>query len=171
MPYRKCTLQLCVALLALCWAQDAEAIITRDDVPDASYVVPDADYPAVVDLFEPGDCIGTLITTQHLLTVAHCAEDLTVCSRRRPSVFVVIVFVFVPVFVGFDIAPDIGDILGDPDAELVVRAPTRPLASKKLPCSSRRDISRRKDEEGGRDEGREEREGRGRRKEETGRKG
>ena len=80
MSYRKTTLQLYVALLVLVWVQDAEAIITRDDVPDASYVVPDADYPAVVDLFEPGDCIGTLITTQHLLTVAHCAEDMTVSA-------------------------------------------------------------------------------------------
>ncbi len=80
MPYRKCALQLYVALFALVWVQDAEAIITRDNVPDASYVVPDAEYPAVVDLFEPGDCIGTLITTQHLLTVAHCAEDLAVSA-------------------------------------------------------------------------------------------
>jgi MYXO-CTERM domain-containing protein len=77
MSHRQIIVQLSVALFAFVWAQDAQGIITRDDVPDASYVVADSDYPAVVDLFEPGDCIGTLITTQHLLTVAHCAEDLT----------------------------------------------------------------------------------------------
>lgn len=59
-------------------ALPARAVITRHDVPDASYVVPDADYPALVDLFEPDDCMGTLVEGSHLLTVAHCATDLQV---------------------------------------------------------------------------------------------
>ena len=37
----------------------------------------DADFPALVDLFEPGDCIGTLIGPDYLLTVAHCAVDMS----------------------------------------------------------------------------------------------
>ena len=39
-------------------------------------MVQDSEFPALVDLLGVGDCIGTLITTRHLLTVAHCAEDL-----------------------------------------------------------------------------------------------
>ncbi len=54
----------------------AHAIIIRDDVPDSEYVVPSSDYPALVDLFGPGDCIGTLVHESYLLTVAHCAVDL-----------------------------------------------------------------------------------------------
>jgi len=54
----------------------AHAIVRRDDVPDADFVVADADYPAVVTLFPPDDCGGTLIHAAHLLTVAHCAVDL-----------------------------------------------------------------------------------------------
>ena len=57
-------------------AADAHAIIIRHDVDDERYVVDDADYPALVDLFEPGDCVGTLIHETYLLTVAHCAVDL-----------------------------------------------------------------------------------------------
>ena len=55
---------------------DAHAVITRHDLPDSDYVVADADYPALVNLFEPSDCIGTLVHESYLLTVAHCAADL-----------------------------------------------------------------------------------------------
>ncbi len=55
----------------------AWAVIMRDDVPASAYAVDDADYPALVDLFEPGDCVGTLITPEFLLTVAHCAVDMS----------------------------------------------------------------------------------------------
>jgi|GEM_PF-2548921 len=70
--------RLTLAVLGLqCFvAHEAQAIIVRHDVEDARYVVDDADYPAVVDLFEPGDCLGTLIHESFLLTVAHCATDL-----------------------------------------------------------------------------------------------
>jgi hypothetical protein len=54
----------------------AHAVIVRHDVDDSAYVVADADYPALVDLFGPGDCIGTLVHESYLLTVAHCAADL-----------------------------------------------------------------------------------------------
>ena len=50
-----------VLILALKITQEAEAIIIRDDRNDADYVVDDADYPALVDLIEKGDCIGTLV--------------------------------------------------------------------------------------------------------------
>jgi len=68
-----------IAGLSLC--DVAVAIVTRHDVDDDLYIVDDADYPALVDLFEPGDCIGTLIEASHLLTVAHCAEDLRAGDR------------------------------------------------------------------------------------------
>ena len=69
---------VCAGLaMATGFEREAAAIITRHDVSDSQYVVDDADYPAVVDLFEPGDCIGTLIHARFLLTVAHCAEDLS----------------------------------------------------------------------------------------------
>ncbi|MFP6873599.1 MAG: trypsin-like serine protease [Verrucomicrobiales bacterium] len=55
---------------------NAPGIIIRDDLDDANYVVNDSDYPALVDLIERGDCIGTLIHESYLLTVAHCAADL-----------------------------------------------------------------------------------------------
>lgn len=55
---------------------DAHAIITRHDVDDAEYVVDAADYPELVDLLEPGDCLATLVHPSYLLTVAHCATDL-----------------------------------------------------------------------------------------------
>ena len=63
-------------LVGLWTPLDARAIITRDDVPDAEYVLPDADYPELVDLFGAGDCIGTVIAPPSLLTVAHCAKDM-----------------------------------------------------------------------------------------------
>ena len=54
----------------------AHAIIIRHDLADSDYIVPDSDYPALVDLFRPNDCIGTLVHESYLLTVAHCAADL-----------------------------------------------------------------------------------------------
>jgi hypothetical protein len=62
--------------LSLGVSADAWGIIMRDDVSDEKYIVDDADYPALVDLFQPGDCIGTLIHPEYLLTVAHCAQDM-----------------------------------------------------------------------------------------------
>jgi MYXO-CTERM domain-containing protein len=62
--------------LGLTLASPVHAVIIRHDVDDSEYVVPDADFPALVDLFQPGDCIGTLIHPSTLLTVAHCAQDL-----------------------------------------------------------------------------------------------
>ena len=56
--------------------QDAQAIIMRHDLPESDYIVDDGDYPALVDMFYPGDCIATLINDSVLITVAHCAEDL-----------------------------------------------------------------------------------------------
>ncbi len=55
---------------------NSSAIIIRDDLEDSEYVVADSDYPALVDLIERGDCIGTLVHESYLLTVAHCAADL-----------------------------------------------------------------------------------------------
>ena len=75
-PHKLFGLWLLIPIASMALATDAAAIIIRHDVDDAEYVVSDEDYPALVDLFQPGDCIGTLIHESHLLTVAHCAEDL-----------------------------------------------------------------------------------------------
>ena len=70
---------LCLAGLSIGFAlltiQESAALSTRHDVAASEYVVKSADYPAVIDLFEPGDCLGTLVDDRHLLTVAHCAKD------------------------------------------------------------------------------------------------
>lgn len=70
-----CALLSGITLLA---GPAADAMIIRHDVPDTDYVVADADYPALVDLIGPGDCIGTLVHESYLLTLAHCAVDLNV---------------------------------------------------------------------------------------------
>ena len=67
---------LLAACLGLVTATMAWAIVTRPDLDDSDYIVPDADYPAIVTLFEPDDCSGTLVHESYLLTVAHCADDL-----------------------------------------------------------------------------------------------
>ena len=48
----------------------------RHDLTDSDYVVADSNYPALVNLFEPSDCIGTLVHESYLLAVAHYAADL-----------------------------------------------------------------------------------------------
>ncbi|HIG85164.1 MAG TPA: hypothetical protein EYG40_00985 [Verrucomicrobia bacterium] len=62
--------------LALTITQEAEAIIIRNDRNDTAYIVKDADYPALVDLIEKGDCIGTLVHESFLLTVAYQLRNI-----------------------------------------------------------------------------------------------
>jgi Trypsin len=63
--------------LALCGMSGAaHAIMRRHDVPDSEYVVDAEDFPAVVDLLEPGDCLATLVAPSFVVTAAHCAEDV-----------------------------------------------------------------------------------------------
>ena len=69
-------IKLLVTGLFLCINANVSAIIIRDDLDDSKYLVNDSDYPALVDLIERGDCIGTLVHESYLLTVAHCAADL-----------------------------------------------------------------------------------------------
>jgi hypothetical protein len=68
-------LTLCLVMGLLLFTH-AHAIIRRHDVEDSEYVVEASDYPAIVDLLGPGDCIATLIASQWLITAAHCAEHL-----------------------------------------------------------------------------------------------
>jgi hypothetical protein len=68
---------IAVAGCGLLTVPHPSAIIIRHDVPDAEYVVADAEYPALVDLISRGDCVGTLIHESFVLSVAHCAVDLT----------------------------------------------------------------------------------------------
>ena len=77
---RVVTVMLVLGVLAV---STARAIIIRHDLADADYIVADADYPALVDLFRPNDCIGTLVHESYLLTVAHCAADLSTGLASR----------------------------------------------------------------------------------------
>ncbi len=57
------------------------AITTRHDMDDANYIVAAANYPALVTLFEPHDCTAILVHPSHLLTVAHCTNDLNISDQ------------------------------------------------------------------------------------------
>lgn len=65
-----------VAVTCLGLSTTAQAIMRRHDVADDEYIVAAEDFPAVVDLLEPGDCLATLVAPAWLLTAAHCAEVL-----------------------------------------------------------------------------------------------
>ena len=64
-------------------ATPAWSTIILNDVADSDYIVEDSEYPELVDLFYPGDCIGTVISSTHVLTVAHCASDLRSSDTRE----------------------------------------------------------------------------------------
>ncbi len=63
-------------LAVLGTSTSANAIMRRHDVPDEQYVVAAEDYPQIVDLLAPGDCLGTLIAPSWIITAAHCAAHL-----------------------------------------------------------------------------------------------
>jgi MYXO-CTERM domain-containing protein len=73
---RRIAAALALATFGAAASRDATAILMRHDVPDSAYIVADADYPALVDLLAPGDCLGTLVHASYLLTVAHCVEEM-----------------------------------------------------------------------------------------------
>ena len=50
------------------------AVVIRHDVPDAKYVVPGKDFPALVDL--PEEDHGVLIAKQWVVTAAHATMDM-----------------------------------------------------------------------------------------------
>ncbi|NZA27803.1 trypsin-like serine protease [Luteimonas sp. SJ-92] len=56
-------------LLLLGASSAAHAIVIRDDVDDAEYRIPAAEFPALVDM--PGDGHGTLIAPRWAVTAAH----------------------------------------------------------------------------------------------------
>jgi hypothetical protein len=58
-----------LALLLLCAAAPADAIVTRHDVDDARYRIEASEVPALVDL--PGESHGVLIAPTWILTAAH----------------------------------------------------------------------------------------------------
>ena len=62
--------------LAVLAVSAVHGIVIRHDLDDADYIVAGSDYPALVTLFEPDACSGTLVPASYLLTVAHCAADL-----------------------------------------------------------------------------------------------
>jgi hypothetical protein len=59
----------------------AFAIIHRHDLDADEFIVQATDYPALVDLLSPGDCIGTLIASEWLITANHCAKHLKEDAR------------------------------------------------------------------------------------------
>lgn len=62
-------LALPLAGLAL---SSASAVVIRHDVPDSAYLVPDSEFPALVDLPHEGQ--GVLISDQWVVTAAHGAQ-------------------------------------------------------------------------------------------------
>lgn len=67
-------------LLLLTLSSAAGAVVIRDDVEDARYRVPPAQFPALVDL--PGEGHGVLIAPQWVLTVAHALPSCEVARRH-----------------------------------------------------------------------------------------
>jgi secreted trypsin-like serine protease len=65
------------ALLLLLAASSAQAIVIRDDVADAQYLIPAADFPALVDL--PMEAHGVLIAPQWVVTAAHAVSHALDC--------------------------------------------------------------------------------------------
>ena len=68
-------------VLTFIFSAEAHGIITRHDIPDSRFIVSNSDFPALVPLFGPNDCIATLVQANFLITVAHCAEELVVGSN------------------------------------------------------------------------------------------
>lgn len=65
------------ALLLLLAASSAQAIVIRDDVADAQYLIEAADFPALVDL--PMEAHGVLIAPQWVVTAAHAVSHALDC--------------------------------------------------------------------------------------------
>jgi hypothetical protein len=61
-----------IPIVMFAWS-GASAIVIRNDVPDSKYLVPDNDFPALVDL--PGEGHGVLISRRWVVTVAHAVRS------------------------------------------------------------------------------------------------
>ena len=61
----------CLVIAALVATLPAEAVVIRDDVADAKYIVDARRFPALVEL--PGEGQGVLISPQWVVTAAHAA--------------------------------------------------------------------------------------------------
>lgn len=66
-----------IALLMLLATSSAQAIVIRDDVPDAQYRIAASDFPALVDL--PMEAHGVLIAPQWVVTAAHAVSPALDC--------------------------------------------------------------------------------------------
>lgn len=62
----------CVAFLLLLASFGASAIVIRDDVPDAKYLVTATEFPALADM--PGEGHGVLIAPRWVVTAAHAVS-------------------------------------------------------------------------------------------------
>lgn len=69
-------LGLFLILWAIVSVDPVQAIVTRHDVNDASYLQDEGRYSAVFDFFDQRGGVGTLIAPQWALTVAHVAQDI-----------------------------------------------------------------------------------------------
>lgn len=64
-------------LLLLVGTSTANAIVIRDDVPNAEYRIAAADFPALADL--PMEAHGVLIAPQWVVTAAHAVSPALDC--------------------------------------------------------------------------------------------
>ena len=66
---RKALQLFCIVPMVLVVSSIANAVVIRHDVPATEYIVPDNDFPALVDLPQEGH--GVLISSQWIVTAAH----------------------------------------------------------------------------------------------------
>ena len=80
--YRRLTFAIISSVfIAMCVSLPAQAIVIRDDVDDAEYLLAAGSYEAVFDVFEKRGGVGTLISSEWAITAGHVGQDIPVGHR------------------------------------------------------------------------------------------
>ncbi len=82
-------LPITCALTATLIAASAPAIVIRHDVPDASYLAMESNFPALFGLYRTKEghkeCIATVINQGWAVTAAHCAREKRLLEASGPA--------------------------------------------------------------------------------------